>query len=225
MSAVHIPLETLTNLEDLYLHDIYPDNTFDLLGENLLSWIHKILDKFDVPKNGTLLGNIADSATIQGRVYISESATVEPTAMIQGPSFIGPGATVRHGAYIRGGVYMGKNSILGHASEAKGSVLLDRASAAHFAYLGDSILGQHCNLGAGTRLANLRLKKDTVPFFHPKTMQRLPSGLRKFGAILADRAQTGCNSVLSPGTILLQDTGVYPCVHYHGTLQSGWIKK
>ena len=224
MSVVHIPLRSLTNIDDLFLSEIFPENVFDLLGDSLNTWLHNLLDRLDVPSEGLILGDVSEAAHISGRVYIDPTATVEPTAMIQGPTYIGPHACVRHGAYIRGGVYLGQNATLGHSSEAKGSVLLDRASAAHFAYVGNSIIGQQCNLGAGTRLANLRLKKDTVPFTHPKTKVRHPSGLRKFGAILADRSQTGCNSVLSPGTILMQDTGVYPCVHYHGTLISGWIK-
>jgi NDP-sugar pyrophosphorylase family protein len=92
------------------------------------------------------------------------------------------------------------------------------------AYIGDAILGCNVNLGAGTKLANLKLKGDEVRYKHPITNALTSSGLRKFSAIMGDESQTGCNSVLSPGTILMPNTAVLPCVHYHGTLLKGFAR-
>jgi NDP-sugar pyrophosphorylase family protein len=149
---------------------------------------------------------------------------VEPTAYIQGPCVIGPGAEIRHGAYIRGHAWIGAKAVVGHTTEVKGAVFFDNAKAGHFAYVGDSLLGQNVNLGAGTKLANLKLKGDEVRVKHPLSGELIRTGLRKFSAIIGDNAQTGCNSVLSPGTLLLPNTAVLPCVHYLGTLTKGFAR-
>ena len=99
-------------------------------------------------------------------------------------------------------------------------VFFDGAKASHFAYVGNSILGKNVNLGAGTRLANFKLKRDKVYFKHPFTKEKINSGTNKFGAILGDNTQTGCNCVLSPGTITLPNTLLLPCKHYRGTIYS-----
>jgi len=197
------------------------DNVFSYLGEGLKKWLAEILTDLDVKDSPKILGQVAAGAFISGPVYIAKGAVVEPTAYIQGPCYIGPEAEVRHGAYIRGNVYVGKKAVVGHTSEIKGSVLLDGAKAAHFAYVGDSFLGQDVNLGAGTKLANLKLRGSEVSFKHPVSDQRVTSGLRKFGAVMGDRCETGCNSVLSPGTLLLPGTAVMPALHFHGTLKHG----
>ncbi len=194
---------------------------FDLLGSGLGQWLRTFLTELGVSDQPVIKGMVDPGAIIRGPVYIADGATVEPTAFIQGPCYIGPAAEVRHGAYIRGNVYVGAKAVVGHASELKGSVLFDHAKAAHFAYVGDSILGHDVNLGAGTRLANLKLRGNEVRIKHPTTGAVVGSGLRKFGAIMGDRAATGCNAVLSPGTLLMPGTSVFPCVHYHGTLVKG----
>ena len=111
--------------------------------------------------------------------------------------------------------------MIGHATEVKGAIFFDDAKAGHFAYVGDAILGRNVNLGAGTKLANLPLRRGSIRVRHPETDEIIDSGLKKLSAVLGDDAQTGCNAVLSPGTILLPKTGVMPCVHYRGTLRSG----
>lgn len=116
---------------------------------------------------------------------------------------------------------MGARAVVGHTTEVKGSTFFDDAKAGHFAYVGDSVLGRGVNLGAGTKLANLKLRGNEVKVIDPNTDKVVATGFRKMGAILGDFSQTGCNAVLSPGTILLPRTGVLPCVHYHGTLKTG----
>ncbi len=220
-----LSLSDFVDLSRIFQKDKFSDlNAFHYLGKSLTNWLNKLLDEFGVSENPMILGEVSPHSFISGRVYVAEGATVEPTAFITGPCYIGPGAEIRHGAYIRGNVYIGKDAVVGHTTEVKGAVFFDAAKAAHFAYVGDSILGRHVNLGAGTKLANLKLKSDEVSFRDPKTDTLTPSGLRKFGAILGDDAQTGCNSVLSPGTLVLPKTGVFPCVHFRGTLRTGFAK-
>lgn len=199
---------------------VFPNGSFELLGDNLKTWLSNLLTKLGVGNQPLVLGKVHPQALVEGRVYISEGAVVEPTAYIQGPAYIGPDSEVRHGAYIRGNVYVGKGCVVGHATEVKSSVFFDGAKAGHFAYVGDSILGRNVNLGAGTKLANLKLKGDIVAYIDPRTKKKVKSSLRKFGAVIGDNVQTGCNSVLSPGSLLLPNTSVMPCAHHFGTLFS-----
>ena len=187
------------------------------LGERLATW----LTELGVQDEPIVHGAVDPAAHIKGRVYIEAGAKVEPTAYIEGPCVIARGAEVRHGAYIRGNVYVGPKAVVGHATEVKGAIFFDDAKAGHFAYVGDSILGRNVNLGAGTKLANLALRRAEVRVRHPETSDIVGSGLTKFSAIMADNSQTGCNAVLSPGTILMQEALVGPCVHYRGTLSKG----
>jgi len=125
---------------------------------------------------------------------------VEPGAFIAGPTVLGDHTEVRQGAYLRGNCLVGKRCVVGHVTEVKHTIFLDDAKAGHFAYLGDSILGNQVNLGAGTKMANLRFVQGNVRVRTPEGT--LDSGLRKFGAILGDQVQTGCNSVTNPGTVI-----------------------
>jgi bifunctional UDP-N-acetylglucosamine pyrophosphorylase / glucosamine-1-phosphate N-acetyltransferase len=146
------------------------------------------------------------------RVIIGPGSVVESGALIKGPCVIGAKTEIRQGAYIRGDVIVGDNCIVGHATEIKNSIMLDGAKAGHFAYIGDSILGANVNLGAGTKLANLKMVSGTVVLCTPSG-ERIDTGRRKLGAILGDATETGCNSVTSPGTILGKECRVYPCVN------------
>ncbi len=217
----NLPLSDFIALKELFLaskQSPFPNGAFELLGDNLKIWLSNLLTKLGVGNQLLVLGKVHPQAILEGRVYVAEGATVEPTAYIQGPAYIGPGTEVRHGAYIRGNVYVGKSCVVGHCTEVKSSVFFDGAKAGHFAYVGDSILGRNVNLGAGTKLANLKLRATEVSYLDPSTRKRVGSHLKKFGAIVGDEVQTGCNSVLSPGSLLLPKTSVLPCAHFHGTL-------
>lgn len=165
-----------------------------------------------------ILGDIMPGAHLSQRpVYIAAGARIEPGAYVLGPAYIGPGVVIRHGALVRENVVMLSGSVLGHACEAKHSIFLPEATAPHFNYVGDSILGQRINLGAGTKLSNLTLvsKKDTVTGRRPTIRLTLDgteydTGLTKLGAILGDEVQTGCNAVLNPGCLIGPRTLVYP---------------
>ncbi len=165
----------------------------------------------------TIRGDVMPGAIIgDAPIYIGEGATIEPGAWIQGPAYIAAGATVRHGAYVRANVIMLPGSILGHASEAKNAILLHNAHAPHFNYVGDGILGNGVNLGAGTKLSNLGMLSEKDRQSGKRTTVKLTiddvlydTGLTKMGGILGDNAQTGCNSVLNPGCVIGKNTLVY----------------
>ena len=193
----------------------YPWNA---LGATLTAFVRGCVDA--VPASERIQGKVSPLAHIAtpDSVVICEGAEVEPFAYIEGPAFIGPGAVVRHGAYIRGSVYVGREAIVGHTTEAKGCLLLTGAKAAHFAYIGDSLLGVDTNLGAGTKLANLRLDHGTVKIL--VAGERVETGLKKFGAVFGNRAQTGCNSVTNPGTILMPGALALPNSTQGGIVRS-----
>lgn len=167
---------------------------------------------------GKVLGEVSSGAYLINPelIFIDEGCIVEPGAYIQGPCWIGKNSVVRHGAYIRGNLLTGEHCVIGHDTEVKNSLFLDRAHAAHFAYVGDSILGNRVNLGAGTKCANFKLDQKTITVHYQG--ERIPTQLRKFGAIIGDRSQIGCNSVTNPGTLLGQEVRCYPCLNI-----GGWI--
>jgi NDP-sugar pyrophosphorylase family protein len=160
-------------------------------------------------------GELLEDATVilpgaflsNDRIIIGPGTVVEPGAFIRGPVAIGRGCEIRQGAYVRGDCLIGNGCVVGHTTEMKGSILLDGAKAAHFAYVGDSILGKDVNLGAGTKLANLKMIPGSVVV--TANRKRHDTGRRKLGAVLGDRTETGCNSVTSPGTLIGPDSVLY----------------
>ena len=156
-------------------------------------------------------------------ISIGEGTVIEPGAYIQGPCIIGKNCVVRHGAYVRGSVLVGDGCMIGHDTEIKHSILLNNASAAHFNYVGDSILGNGVNLGAGVKCANLRL--DHHPIHVNVLGERINTQLTKLGAIIGDGAQVGCNCVINPGTILGRNSFCFPCLNIYGVIpENGKVK-
>jgi UDP-N-acetylglucosamine diphosphorylase / glucose-1-phosphate thymidylyltransferase / UDP-N-acetylgalactosamine diphosphorylase / glucosamine-1-phosphate N-acetyltransferase / galactosamine-1-phosphate N-acetyltransferase len=152
-----------------------------------------------------------------GPIFIGHEAVIEPGVYIMPPAYIGPHSIVRHGAYVRPNSIILEHAVLGHASEIKSSLMLPHAQAPHFAYVGDSILGHHVNLGAGTKLSNFAITGGHVRGVEQKSnivvradSEEYDTGTRKLGAILGDEVQTGCNSVLNPGCLVGPRTMIYP---------------
>lgn len=168
-------------------------------------------------------GEVHPGAWVEGEVYVAPGAVIEPGAYVQGPTIIGEGTVVRHGAYIRGSCVIGKACVVGHATELKRVIMLDGAAAPHFNYAGDSILGRDVNLGAGTRLSNF--KNDGSVISVSVGDQRIATGMRKLGAVLGDGVKTGCNCVLSPGTLVGPQTMIYPNAMLRGVYPGGHIVK
>ncbi len=205
-----IQAEKLFDLSTFPLINLFENQNqvWEVLGAPLKEFCQRLQGR-------VIEGKICPGAFIEGEgIYIGPGAVVEPGAFIKGPCWIGPGTEVRHGAYLRGNVIAGRNCVIGHTTEVKNSIFLNDAKAGHFAYVGDSILGNHVNLGAGTKLANLKIIPGNV-ILNIKG-QKIDSGLRKFGAILGDRTELGCNSVTSPGTILAPGSLVFPAIGIKG---------
>jgi NDP-sugar pyrophosphorylase family protein len=162
-------------------------------------------------------------AWIGERVFVGEGTVIEDGVMIKGPAIIGRNCQIRHNAYIRDDVIIGDNCVVGNSSEVKNSILFNYAQAPHFNYIGDSVLGYKAHIGAGVKISNLKLFNDIVVIeFDGK---KIDTGLRKFGAMMGDRSEAGCNAVLSPGTVLGRDSLVYANVTWRGVLPASMIAK
>lgn len=198
-------LKLSARLQDFLLSQTYP---WQCLGKSLTDFVVNAVES--VPQSQRMKGKVSPKAHLENveQIVVEEGAEIEAFAFVSGPCFIEKGGAVRHGAYVRGSVYIAQGAVVGHTSEAKGTLLLPDAKASHFAYVGDSILGVECNLGAGTKLANLRFDHSLVEIKFAN--QSMNTGLKKFGAILGNRAQTGCNSVTNPGTILFANAMLLP---------------
>jgi NDP-sugar pyrophosphorylase family protein len=156
-------------------------------------------------------------------VWIAKSATVAPTAFIGAPTIICAGAEIRHGAFIRGSAIVGENATVGNSSELKNAILFDRAQAPHFNYIGDSILGYRAHTGAGAITSNLKSIRSEIFVRYPGG--EIGTGLEKFGAVLGDNVEVGCNSVLNPGTVIGRGSVVYPLSPVRGYVPEGCIYK
>ncbi|PHR26470.1 MAG: hypothetical protein COA36_11930 [Desulfotalea sp.] len=165
-----------------------------------------------VKQAGTLLEGasvIMAGAVILGKqLAIGKGVLIETGAMVKSPAILGDYTEVRQGAYLRGYCLAGKRCVLGHTTEIKHSIFLNDAKAGHFAYVGDSIVGNDANLGAGTKFANLKFLPGNIRVFYEGKW--LDTGRRKLGAVLGDGCQTGCNSVTSPGTFMAKAAILMP---------------
>jgi NDP-sugar pyrophosphorylase family protein len=162
-------------------------------------------------------------ASIGANVFIGEGTVVEPGALIKGPAIIGRNCQIRHNAYLRENVIIGDDCVIGNASELKNAFLFNGAQVPHYNYVGDSILGCKAHLGAGVKISNVKLLPGNVTV----EVDGVPrdTGLRKFGALLGDGAQVGCNAVLNPGSILGRGAVIYPNVFWRGILPANMIVK
>jgi UDP-N-acetylglucosamine diphosphorylase / glucose-1-phosphate thymidylyltransferase / UDP-N-acetylgalactosamine diphosphorylase / glucosamine-1-phosphate N-acetyltransferase / galactosamine-1-phosphate N-acetyltransferase len=158
---------------------------------------------------------------VEGSVWIHPSVKLPPYATIIGPVWIGPNTDIRPGAFIRGNVIVGDKCVLGNACEFKNCLLMDGVQVPHFSYVGDSILGNHAHFGAGVICSNLRL--DQQPIIVRTADATYETGLRKFGAIVGDRAEVGCNAVLNPGTVLGPRALVTPAIAVGGHIPAATI--
>ena len=170
------------------------------------------------------LRNHCDGVAFIGKeVFIGEGTMVEDGAMIKGPAIIGRNCQIRHNAYIREHVIVGDNCVVGNACELKHSFLFNHASAPHFNYVGDSILGHKAHLGAGVKISNVKLLEGNV--LVEVNGKPVDTGLRKFGALIGDGAEVGCNAVLNPGSIIGRASVVYPNTNWRGVLPPNNIVK
>ena len=156
-------------------------------------------------------------------IWVAKSAKVAPTAYLNGPLIICENAEVRHCAFIRGSAIVGAGAVIGNSTELKNCIIFNNAQVPHYNYVGDSILGYKAHLGAGSITSNLKSDKSLVTI--PVGDERLETGLKKFGAIVGDNVEVGCNSVLNPGTVVGRNTNIYPLSMVRGYVPEKSIYK
>lgn len=156
-------------------------------------------------------------------VYVHRSAKIAPSCVLQGPSIIGPGVELRPNVFIRSTALIEAGATVGFSVEIKNALLLPGATLAHFNYCGDSILGKHAHLGAGAITSNLKSDHSLVTV--QSGAEKFPTGLKKFGAIIGDQAEIGCNAVLNPGSLIGPASRVYPLSMFRGYLPAHHIFK
>ena len=156
-------------------------------------------------------------------VWIAKSATVFPSAYVHGPAIIGKEAEVRHCAFIRGNAIVGEGAVVGNSTELKNVVLFNKVQVPHYNYVGDSILGYKAHMGAGSITSNVKADKMLVKV--SVGGERIETGLKKFGAMLGDHVEVGCNAVLNPGTVIGRESNVYPTSMVRGFVPAQSIFK
>ena len=157
------------------------------------------------------------------QVWVHKTATVAPTAYLGAPCIIGARTEVRHCAFIRGCALVGEDCVVGNSVELKNVILFDNVQTPHYNYVGDSILGYHSHMGAGSVTSNV--KSDRTPVSIREGSEVIPTGLKKMGAMLGDFVEVGCNSVLNPGTVVGRDTNIYPLSSVRGLVPAHSIYK
>lgn len=156
-------------------------------------------------------------------IWIAKSAKVNPSACINGPVIIDQEAEIRHCAFIRGNAIVGKGAVVGNSTELKNVILFNKVQVPHYNYVGDSILGYKSHMGAGSITSNVKSDKTLVVV--KAGADRLETGLKKFGAMLGDHVEVGCNSVLNPGTVIGRQTNIYPTSMVRGFIPANSIYK
>lgn len=184
-------------------------------------WVPKIKEALVGLKGNSAELELPMGIHVEGEVYLHASVKLPPYCVIQGPAWIGEDVEIRPGAYIRGNVIIGAGSVVGNSCEYKNCLLLENTQTPHFSYIGDSILGNGAHLGAGVILSNLRFDQKNIIL--SIGTERVDTGLRKFGAIIGDGAEIGCNTALMPGSIVGKASLVGPVTTFSGILDSGQL--
>lgn len=172
------------------------------------------------------LGNSLDGERYEKRgenIWVAKSAKVAPTACLNGPLIIDEEAEIRHCAFIRGSAVVGKGAVVGNSTELKNVVIFNGVQVPHYNYVGDSVLGFKSHMGAGSITSNVKSDKTLVVVKDGK--EEMETGLKKFGAMLGDYVEVGCNSVLNPGTVVGRHTNIYPLSMVRGVVPSDSIYK
>jgi len=207
------------------LFDLSQTEHADLLEGDGSAWeaLTRIKDYLAANLQRANHATVSPKAVVGENVFLGKGTVVEPGATIIGPAIIGANCQIRHGAYIRANVIIGDNCVIGNACELKNSLLFNDCQVPHFNYVGDSILGHHAHLGAGVVLSNFKSLPGNVTVQHGD--EKIDTGLRKFGALIGDHAELGCNSVLNPGSIIGRRSVIYPNANWRGVLAADRIAK
>ena len=204
-------------MKNLYSAEEYFDLTHTLAG----GYLKKFTYPWEALKGiGDLISSLSktlggDFVEIGENAWAHKTAKVAPTAYIGEWTIIGARTQVRHCAFIRGKVLIGDDCVIGNSVELKNAIIFDEVQIPHFNYVGDGILGYKCHMGAGAIISNVKSDKTSVTV---NGVERIDTGLKKFGAILGDYVEIGCNSVINPGTIIGKNTTVYPLTSVRGVI-------
>ena len=206
------------------IHDLYDlDHTLakDYLSQFTYPWEALKGIKDLILALGPTLG--ADYTEVSEHVWIHKTAKVFPSAYLGAPCIIGPNTEVRHCAFIRGSALVGADCVVGNSCELKNVILFDHVQTPHYNYVGDSVLGYRAHMGAGSITSNVKSDKTLVVVKDPEGP--IPTGRKKFGAMLGDFVEVGCNSVLNPGTVVGRHTNIYPTSCVRGVIPANSIYK
>ncbi|MBQ3600962.1 MAG: UDP-N-acetylglucosamine pyrophosphorylase [Lachnospiraceae bacterium] len=198
-----------TIASEIFENTTYPWEVLPKIGEFILSLGERLsLEEYE--KKGE-------------NIWIAKSAKVAPTAFINGPAIIGKDAEIRHCAFIRGNAIVGESAVVGNSTELKNVLLFNKVQVPHYNYVGDSILGYKAHMGAGSITSNVKSDKTLVTILTSHT--KVETGLKKMGAILGDNVEVGCNSVLNPGTVVGNNSNIYPLSMVRGYVPANSIYK
>ena len=205
--------KSLLNIEatiasELFESCTHPWDVLPLIKEFILKVIPTLGDEYE---------------EVDENVYVHKEAKIAKSAYIVGPTIVCKGAEIRHCAYIRGSVIVGENSIVGNSTEVKNAIIFNNVQCPHYNYVGDSVLGEYAHTGAGVILSNVKSDKKNVKINMDGEV--IETGLRKFGAIIGDHVEVGCNSVLCPGTVIFPNTNIYPLTRVRGVIGKNKIVK
>ncbi len=206
-------------IKDLY--DLEHTLAKDYLSQFTYPWEALKGIKDFILELGATLGD--DYEQVSENVWVHKTATVFPSAYLGSPCIIGPNTEVRHGAFVRGSALVGADCVIGNSVELKNVILFDHVQTPHYNYVGDSILGYFSHMGAGSITSNVKSDKKLVVV--KSADEQIETGIKKFGAMLGDYVEVGCNAVCNPGTVLGRGVSVYPTSCVRGVIPENCIFK
>ena len=214
MSVENITIEQLYDLKETVAREIFTGKTYP--------WeVLPLIGEFIIKLGNTLSPEEYDK--IGDTIWVAKTASIAPTVAINGPCIIGQNAEVRQCAFIRGNAIVGDGAVVGNSTELKNVILFNKVQVPHYNYVGDSVLGYKAHMGAGSITSNVKSDKNLV-VVHGEDYE-IETGMKKFGAMLGDYVEVGCNSVLNPGTVVGRNSNIYPLSCVRGVVPADSIFK
>lgn len=214
MSMEQVTIEKLYDLKETIAEEIFQGKTYPW---EVLPLIGTFIEKLGKTLSSEEYDQIGEN------IWVAKSASIAPTVAINGPCIIGKNAEIRQCAFIRGNAIVGEGAVVGNSTELKNVILFNKVQVPHYNYVGDSVLGYKAHMGAGSITSNVKSDKKLV-VIHGEDFE-LETGMKKFGAMLGDGVEVGCNSVLNPGTVVGKNSNIYPLSSVRGVVPADSIYK